>query len=80
MTPQTMSIRIVFLCGMAAGQVCYIAYSANLIKILSNEEKVVSSPDDILRLNLPIYCDYYTHSADDFMEVNHFFHPGIFEI
>lgn len=68
-TPEWTGTRIIFFFGWFTGFLCYIAFSAQLVSILSVEVVPIKSFEDLLRDNFFIYNDNHIPTTKYFVKV-----------
>lgn len=68
-TPEFFGTRIIFFFGWFTGFMCYIAYSAQLVSILSVEVIPIKSFEDLLRDQFFLYNDNHIPTTKFFLKV-----------
>ncbi|CAG7833139.1 unnamed protein product, partial [Allacma fusca] len=61
--PNSVPMRIIMLSGQLIGVVCYIAFGAALVSILSADEALIKSEGDLVQYGYKFYSDAGTFSA-----------------
>lgn len=72
-TPKCTGTRIIFFFGWFTGFFCYIAYSAQLVSILSVEVVPIKSWDDLIRDEFFIYNDNHIPTTKYFVKVKEYY-------